>query len=481
MSNLLRLATAGVTGLILGIATHGQPAQAALFEQQEVDQSKFIAIAVPISQGKYYNLLILEQQATTRPCWSESGTDFVTVDPLLLSFDFTKICGRSTDSNGYSIRIAGQDMALTHKLTLEKRGNELVLMGMPQKGGSAGAMEIGSTRGLSSEFMKIQLQPGWRFTKRVYNGKPLGHIYLTRDTLAPGSTDLPAVATTQPRTVAQSVELPVKPAVSTPKSLAKPPAKPGVTSPATTPLPTTANPSTPKSQPIAVEIPVASPPSTRSTAKPAFFPNRSTASAAKPPGAIDLPAPPSATPAAKPIEIPVSPPPATTTAPVTANPNSQPIAVSSPATSRSSSRLPVLQSGIPLPVSAPPTNTAEAPIVISQRVGSPSVLPVPGSSIPMGNASGEPDVISGDSPMGKNPPPPPAQSALVGPRYRVVVETSNTSQQSQVRQLVPDAFRSTYQGRSVMQVGSFEERTKADPVIQKMQSNGYNPIIEVVQ
>jgi hypothetical protein len=48
------------------------------FEQQEVDPSKFIVLAQPLSRG--YKLLILEQIADSRACWSESGISPVTVD-----------------------------------------------------------------------------------------------------------------------------------------------------------------------------------------------------------------------------------------------------------------------------------------------------------------------------------------------------------------------------------------------------------------
>ena len=37
--------------------------------------------------------------------------------------------------------------------------------------------------------MKVILEPGWRFTKRSYQGKVLGHFYFTSNQLAPGSTD----------------------------------------------------------------------------------------------------------------------------------------------------------------------------------------------------------------------------------------------------------------------------------------------------
>jgi hypothetical protein len=50
----------------------------------------------------------LEQIPGKQKCWSESGSNPVMIDPLLLNFDFTGICRRATDSNGYSIRLDGR-------------------------------------------------------------------------------------------------------------------------------------------------------------------------------------------------------------------------------------------------------------------------------------------------------------------------------------------------------------------------------------
>jgi hypothetical protein len=43
--------------------------------------------------------------------------------------------------------------------------------------------------------------------------------------------------------------------------------------------------------------------------------------------------------------------------------------------------------------------------------------------------------------------------------------------------LVPDAFRSSYQGRTVLQVGAFEDRTKADEVMDLLNRNGIVSIL----
>jgi Protein of unknown function (DUF3747) len=158
------------------------PSNAVTFGQTEVNQSKFVAIAVPRASG-YYSLLVLEQRSDQKPCWRESGASPTRVEPLLLNFNFTGICGRSMDSNGYSIRAAGQDLGLKYQLSLQKQKNDVVLLGLPARSDNSGkTIQLGRTRGIRSGFLKINLNSGWRFAKRTYGGKALGHIYFSRDT-----------------------------------------------------------------------------------------------------------------------------------------------------------------------------------------------------------------------------------------------------------------------------------------------------------
>jgi hypothetical protein len=158
------------------------------FGQQEVNQSNFVAVASPIGGGSAHQLLILEQIASDRACWDEVGNAPVQIDPLLLGFDFTGICGRSTDSNGYSIRMNGEDLGVQYSLRVVRQNGDMVLVGAPFRG-QGETLEIGRTNGVTNEFAKIQLNDGWRFTKRTYDGRTLGHVYLTYDGNAPALPD----------------------------------------------------------------------------------------------------------------------------------------------------------------------------------------------------------------------------------------------------------------------------------------------------
>jgi len=189
------VAVLGITSL--GLLPSAKTAIAAVFGQTEVDPNKFAVVASPLGANAY-QLLILEQVSDARPCWSESNTNPTLIDPLLLQFDFTGICARSTDSNGYSVRMANREFGLLFQLGIARRENDLVLLATNLTNRDAPPIEIGRTNGLppAGAFAKISLNPGWRLTKRTENGKVLGLVYLTSDT-APSNIKLTAFVDTQ--------------------------------------------------------------------------------------------------------------------------------------------------------------------------------------------------------------------------------------------------------------------------------------------
>ena len=153
--------------------------RAASFGEKEISQSEYIAVAAPFGQQEH-QLLIIGQISDEKPCWSESGSNPVIVDPLLVKFDFTGICDRKTDANGYSIRIDGEDQARNYSLRIRRRNNDLVLVGSPPPNSQGQEIELGRANGVTDGFAKIQLDQDWRFTKRTFEKKTLGHIYLTK-------------------------------------------------------------------------------------------------------------------------------------------------------------------------------------------------------------------------------------------------------------------------------------------------------------
>ena len=162
-----------IGGLGIGFTAFQPAAIASTFSNAEVEQDRFILLA---NEGGS-RLTILEQISNARACWDQTGSE---VEPLLLNFDFTGICGRASDMNGYSIRVNNQDLGLQYRLEVATQGNAMVLYARPRRGGGQ-RLEVGRTRGIPQEFGEIELNPGWRITRRVYNGQPLGHLYLTNE------------------------------------------------------------------------------------------------------------------------------------------------------------------------------------------------------------------------------------------------------------------------------------------------------------
>ena len=156
--------------------------QATSFNEQQVNQNQFAAIAAPYHHG--YNLVLIEQIPGQQKCWSEKGAFPTKVEPLFLNFDFTNACKRSSDSNNYSIRVNGQDYGMDYLVEIVKKNNELHLIGVPRDR-TKPQLHIGRTYGLNSGSLKIVLDPQWRLTKRTYKQNVTDHVYLSHDSNQP--------------------------------------------------------------------------------------------------------------------------------------------------------------------------------------------------------------------------------------------------------------------------------------------------------
>ncbi|MEG4071204.1 DUF3747 domain-containing protein [Microcoleus sp. Pol14C2] len=226
--SLVRTVAALAGSAILTLGAIGS-AKAFTFDETEINQDRVIVIAQPRPSGGY-QLLILEQVSDKRKCWSESGSNPVKVDPLLVSFDFTGICGRATDSNGFSIRMAGTDLALKYTLTLETVDGNVLLIGTPVDYQGKSVI-IGRTNGDVNDFMKISLDPAWRLSKRAYQGRTLGHFYFTTNQPAPeeigntgGNTGGNTEATPQP--IPQPIPIPIPTPQPIPQPIPQPSPQP---------------------------------------------------------------------------------------------------------------------------------------------------------------------------------------------------------------------------------------------------------------
>ena len=173
----LKLATAATVS-VSAVAPF-QAANAVEFDEFAVDQSQFVAVAVPFN-FRQYKLAIIEQIPGERSCWSESGSSPTTVDLSLLEFDHTNTCRKAIDTNGYSLRYNGKDDKVEYTLNLVSRDGQLQLIADHQDPGQQDLV-IGRTSGITEAPMKIELDPEWQFTKRLYEGGAIQHIYMSNN------------------------------------------------------------------------------------------------------------------------------------------------------------------------------------------------------------------------------------------------------------------------------------------------------------
>ena len=161
-------------------------AQGSVFTAADVDESQFVMVSAPIGKSARSQLNIYEQRTSARPCFAVSGASPAVVDPLLASFDFTGICNRYIDGNGYSLRIGGDDLGTRYRLSVVKTGSDIELLAVPTRDPSRPTMVVARSGGPGNGFLKLNLEPGWKLMRRQYGKRTLGHLYVYRDGM-PGS------------------------------------------------------------------------------------------------------------------------------------------------------------------------------------------------------------------------------------------------------------------------------------------------------
>lgn len=518
-----------LTVLGLGATNFNSAALAAQFEQQEIDQSRFIVLAAP-GGDIGYKLLILEQINSNRPCWSETGSNPSNVDPLLLNFDFTGICNRLVDSNSFSVRTAGEDQALQYSLRIIKQGNDLVLVAASNTDRNA-LVEIGRTNGLPTGFSRIVLNPGWRLTRRTFNGRALGHVYLTYDqpidVLVASSRRNVPLGSQSPTTIlnppsepdntdldstdSDTTDSDTTETLDTPSNLETPDVTPTEPRPDTSVIPvpslppaisTTPAPTTPAPlPPVGTTRPI-TPPRTGTAPnlstilpRPSATPNATTNQSATQTPAQPTPDSTAAQPETDANDTPIlPPPPPVLTAPASGSSSSG--SSSSTSTPRASS-----------PQASRTSNSASSSTTTRQPTGVPQVSnsggaplrprslrreePLPSQT---GQASGTSRSNSSSSSTSssstRSTPSSTARNSATGgssssssttvaeaETYQVIVVADNAEAQDKVREIVPDAFLTTINGQVVMQVGVFQDRQEADQLQQRLSLEGLSTAV----
>ena len=124
-------------------------------------------------------------------------------------------------------------------------------------------------------------------------------------------------------------------------------------------------------------------------------------------------------------------------------------------------------------------NTRREPVNAPIPINS-NRLAVPSSQIPLGSGSSS-TIFSPPTGGVGGPPAPPSRAQALGLYYRVFVEASSPFEQDEVREVIPDAFRTRVDGRTVMQVGAFPTEEEAEDRQRILENNGFNARIEYIR
>lgn len=170
----LALAAAGLAGTALAALSPWAQA-ASVFNSRPLDASRFAVLARPVGSDNW-NLLVLEQIKAQPLCWEQRPDGLV--DPALNRFNFSGICSRYLDSNGYSLRIGEQDLASRYRLQLRQGGSELRLEASTPSDPTV--LVVGRAQVPLRDrdgFVALKLEPGWDLQRRAFGEQTLSHIY----------------------------------------------------------------------------------------------------------------------------------------------------------------------------------------------------------------------------------------------------------------------------------------------------------------
>jgi hypothetical protein len=180
---------------------------AGLFSADPLDAERFAILAKPVGRSDW-SLLVLEQlQAQAQPpCWNRRPDGLI--DPSLNRFDFTGICGRYLDSNGFSVRVGDQDLGTTYRLRLQQVGNELLLQAVSPHQPTVLVLGRGTVPQRDRDaFVALQLDGAWQLQRRSFEGRSLNHLYFANATdlgnliaQAAGAGATPPLVAISPRT-----------------------------------------------------------------------------------------------------------------------------------------------------------------------------------------------------------------------------------------------------------------------------------------
>jgi len=176
----LALAGLALAGAGLPLVQPRLASAADLFQSVDVDAERFAVLARPVGDDDW-TLLVLEQVTPQPACWQARPDGLV--DPSLNRFDYTGVCSRYLDSNGYSLRVAEQDLGTSYRLRVQQVGSRLELQAISP--GTSAILLVGRADIPLRDrdgFVALSLEPGWDLKRRTYGERTLSHLYFASPT-----------------------------------------------------------------------------------------------------------------------------------------------------------------------------------------------------------------------------------------------------------------------------------------------------------
>ncbi|KZR68725.1 hypothetical protein PMIT1313_02349 [Prochlorococcus marinus str. MIT 1313] len=146
-----------------------------IFNSQPLNQERLVVLAQAVG-GHRWKLLVLEQIKPLPLCWKTRPDGLV--NPTLNNFNFAGICNRYLDSNGYSLRSSGEDVAHSFRLRIKQSRDRLELKALdPARSVPITVASAILPQRNRDAFVKLNLEPGWKLERRIYQGRKLSHVY----------------------------------------------------------------------------------------------------------------------------------------------------------------------------------------------------------------------------------------------------------------------------------------------------------------
>ena len=164
-----------VSGLSIPLIQPLGSSARALFDSKPLQQKRFAVLAQPVGASDW-KLLVLEQIKPRPLCWTPRPDGLM--EPTLNSFNFSGICSRYLDSNGYSLRTGDRDLSSRFRLRLVQNDNTLQLQVIDPTQAAPILVGRAPIPGRDRNgFVRIKLDRGWTLERRVYQGRTLSHVY----------------------------------------------------------------------------------------------------------------------------------------------------------------------------------------------------------------------------------------------------------------------------------------------------------------